>query len=189
VPYSDVERWEKQYYRAFTTPEIVILRPEFNALKVVGATGEGDGEDALVVRIRDVAAIQDPTNIRFQGFHNEKVLGPNDGILAQTIQELQKVARVRFSNSAYMRYLMSVEGEWQPGIEPDTIFWVIGLDNTGARTSYGAWRIDSVHVAIEQDHSDATYDTRHTWRGAYSLSYVGAASDDSTPMFTTVLPS
>lgn len=196
---TDAERWENHEYKCLSNPEFTVLHQDFNSLEVraVGGyrdiTGGGNVTSGIVTTIYDKDSYEDPDYIDFVGRVIPKHEGPQN-ITATSQEELNGIARNKWDGRSFARRPLEVRGEWQPEIDADDFFWVIGIDDAGNRVSYGAYRIQTADIEIRQDHdvSGLPIGRQSTsgwdWQASYSLIYAGQAFDDDTPMFTETLP-
>lgn len=187
---SNPERWTDLEY-AIQVPEFTIEEPFFNGLIARTAQGSGEGAEGIQAVIpcgKTDSGIEDDTAFWFIGRAKLKIVAPPEITLAQSSQELAKIARVFYDRYSRRKAVLEFRGEWESSIDVDTFIWVIGNDDEGNEVSYGAYRIDTIDVQCDFDFPDK--DMRHTYMASYTCVYVGIAEDveNSLLMFTEILP-
>lgn len=186
---GDSTRWAAHEYKITGNPEWTTL-PGFNGLIGRAATGTGQGAEGLQSTISaiefDDASVNDPTYAEYYGRARIKKVTPPEMAFPQDQLTLDQHTRAYWDRFHKGVRALEFPGEWQPEIDVDDFIWVIGVDQSGNRVSYGAYRIDFIDIEADKDWSSRNMG----WdvHGSYSCVYVGEATDGSTPMFTDVLP-
>lgn len=197
---SDATRIAAHKYYILSNPELTLEEPEFNGLigRAIEGTAGGGSEglqSVIPATSPDGNTVQDDTQFWFIGRAKVKIVGPPEITMASSQDELDKLTRVYWDRFSKHRAVLEFTAEWRPEMDVDDFIWVIGKNDqsggSNATVSYGAYRIDSIDVEGQYDnagHDGRVTDVRWTWQANYTCVYVGEATDGSTPMFTTVLP-
>ena len=186
---SDNTRFTANEYKVLSNLQFTVEEPNFNGL--ICRTSTTVQEDARSVQsvipaiLGDPDSLSDPASYGFMGRAKYKIVAPPEITLAQTQIELDAMARAYWERNAKPGIILEFEGEWTKDVDADDFIWVIGLDESGARVSYGAYRIDHIDIEYKEDPTGASNDNRWRALGNYTCTYVGTATDGSTPMFTT----
>lgn len=209
-PPVDEDRFENSQYYILSNPEFTSGKVNFNGLEATGVTTTGGGSEKVQSLIpwayADPDSVNDPDNFWFVGRPIPKRLAPPEFVTPQTQDELDILARTHWDRYRHERPLLEFLGEWQPEIDCDDFIWVIGVNPSGERVSYGAYRIDNISVELDMDRQkieNPDYepeepgsqefiwpdgDGRWAMMANYTCVYVGPAEDEDTLMFTTMLP-
>lgn len=166
-------------------------RPEFNSLEGDAAT-YGSRAEAHRRRIPPPdRALNDPTYFGFEGAERNKQIGVEKLQIASTGNATECILRQYYEQNYNLKRLRHVEGEgeWQPEIDVDDFFVVIGRAKTddpamvpryleGDPVSYGAWRFEHIDIEIRHDFEvEDSVSTRWEWAGSLTATYVGPYED------------
>lgn len=189
---NDWQRWNldglsgsNQHFIATSKLELTVDEILFNQLRVSASSRAG--ADYATIEA-EPACLEDEDYFFFDGRIRPATVSEPE-ITAKNDAELACQGRMHYDFARKFCVQGAVEGEWQPGIEPDQWIAILGRDHNGAACSFGAWRIESVDVEIRRDWSSLEVpQTRWDWTGSYSLVYGGSTTIAGFPMAFTAVP-
>lgn len=191
---TDSTRWGNGLLKVKDRLEFTQEKIDFNFLigRCVRESGEGaDGYAAYIPNTTEGSdpsydyfawrSTNDPTYPWFVGRTIVKVVQPPTIMLATSLKELEKITRIYYERFAKKRPRVEFLGEWLPGIEVDTIFWLTGRDPSGNMVSYGAYVIDHMDIQIRFNWANMTW----AYECRYTATLKGKATTTDIPMYTT----
>ena len=187
---SDQNRWAAHDFTVQSAPELTVNRPDFNAIIASAAKGV-DGKEGAECRYIPPPSrvLADPTYIGFEGAERIKQLATEDLQIAQTGSSVEVIARQYYEQNYNLKRYRLLEGscEWQPEIDADDFFVVIGAardDDPGGRylqgdpVSYGAFRFEHLDIEMRHDFTvDGNSSVRWEWAASFTAVYVGPYED------------
>lgn len=149
-----------KYWKAFSKPEIVRRRSDYNAVKSYCSVGTGEGSDMLAAFISaHPDALSNPDFWDYQGRVRSRTFGPNENATASTLNELYRITRRRYDTEGRPSIVIVLDAEYQPGKIDTDEFVIVAIPSlvddedrgiiTGDTVTLGAFRVVEIPWEID----------------------------------------